>query len=568
MVDVCIVGAGPVGLALAQGCAERGLSVALLESGSENPRPDPLALSAAEIVDRRHHADMEISVCRSLGGTSKRWGGRCVPFDPLDFESRAWVAQSGWPLAFAEIQRWWGPASRFLNCGEPVFDTNSPGWNGLSGASVQSLERWSQATDIAATAGKDVLRSKLIDLRLGHTAVEIGLDRAGHRVERVVAASGANRVSIQAERVVLAAGGLETTRLLLATRDHWPEHFGGIQGPLGRYYMGHISGKIAVLEFDRPADIDEFDFCLGVDAVYTRRRITLTQDMQAANGLLNVAFWPDNPPFSDPTHCNGTLSLAFLALAFPPLGRVLAAEAIRLQHIGPAPRPYMRHLANVLREPVSPVLDTLRIVRNRYFSSVPQPGFLKRHAGGRYALHYHAESAPKWESTVTLSRQCDPLGLPRLKIDLRFDDKDAQSVVRAHDCVDESLRAARKARLAYQQPREHRAREVLLQATDGFHQIGTARMGLRRDDSVVNPDCRVHDVDNLYVASSAIFPTSSQANPTLLAVALAQRLSEHLAASSIPRGGAACGEQVVRPAATAAPASSTPRIFDDQIPLA
>ena len=66
----------------------------------------------------------------------------------------------------------------------------------------------------------------------------------------------------------------------------------------------------------------------------------------------------------------------------------------------------------------------------------------------------------------------------------------------------------------------------------GTHQIGTARMGATRADGVVDGDLRCFDAPNLFVASSAVFPTSGQANPTLSIIAFAVRLAEHLAHES------------------------------------
>jgi glycine/D-amino acid oxidase-like deaminating enzyme len=93
--DVCIVGAGPVGIALALECERRGLSVTLLESGGDGFDANAQALSTMEIVDPRHHAPSDLVVRRALGGTSLIWCGRCVPYDDIDFELREHVAESG-----------------------------------------------------------------------------------------------------------------------------------------------------------------------------------------------------------------------------------------------------------------------------------------------------------------------------------------------------------------------------------------------------------------------------------------------------------------------------------------
>ena len=162
--------------------------------------------------------------------------------------------------------------------------------------------------------------------------------------------------------------------------------------------------------------------------------------------------------------------------------------------------------------------------------SRPSLGALAKQRGlGAYALQYHAESEPKPESRVTLGDESDRFGLPHLKINLLFGDNDARSVVRAHGVLDRALRSAGKAHLEYLDPPEKRTKRVLDQAKDGYHQLGTTRMGSDPKESVVDEDCRVHGVGNLFVASSSVFPTGGHANPTFLAAALALRLAKHLA---------------------------------------
>src|SRR3954447_24117357 len=84
--DVCVIGAGPVGISLALELAEHGRSVLLLESGGTRASADAQRLSDAEIANGKVHVPMDIAVQRSLGGASNLWGGRCVSFEPIDFE--------------------------------------------------------------------------------------------------------------------------------------------------------------------------------------------------------------------------------------------------------------------------------------------------------------------------------------------------------------------------------------------------------------------------------------------------------------------------------------------------
>jgi choline dehydrogenase-like flavoprotein len=120
-------------------------------------------------------------------------------------------------------------------------------------------------------------------------------------------------------------------------------------------------------------------------------------------------------------------------------------------------------------------------------------------------------------------------GTPSLEIDFRYTERDIDSVLRFHALLDERLRAAGRGRIEYLEPPEGRAAAVWEQTIDGFHHIGTTRMSAVPADGVVDGDCRVHGVDNLFIASSSVLRTSAEANPTFTVVCLARRLAHHLA---------------------------------------
>lgn len=176
-------------------------------------------------------------------------------------------------------------------------------------------------------------------------------------------------------------------------------------------------------------------------------------------------------------------------------------------------------------------MTALQILKAR-FGKLRKPGFLIHNSTGRYALHYHAEHAPNPDSRVRLAASQDANGTPRLCIDLRFAERDVESVLRTHEILDLALREAGVGNLVYRRPPEARGESVWDQATDGFHQIGGAKMAFGRETGVVDKNCRVFDLPNVYVASSCVFPSSGQANPTFLGVALALRLADHLAVTA------------------------------------
>lgn len=524
--DICIVGAGPVGIALALECDRLGLSVILLESGGEQPSPQTADLSRAQIADPSRHAAMDVASCRALGGTSRWWGGRCVPYDDIDFAERSFVPDTAWPIAHAAIQPWYEAAAVFFGCPPARFETEPMVFGDVR---FDELERWAPVVNMGETHRDALAAAEELRVVLGATVTGLTIGKDGARVDGLRVAHRDGQRTVQANHYVLACGGLETLRLLLAAQRAKPALFGGLEGPLGRGYMGHISGKIADLVLDDPASVAQHDFFRDGPG-YARRRFTIGPETQKREALQNIAFWLDNPPFHDPSHRSGVLSAVWIALASP-LGRRLLSEGVRLSHVGPAPHRHGAHWRNVLARPFETALTLLRIVKSR-LERPRKPGFLVRNKGGRYALHYHAEQRPIPESRVRLGDDRDALGAARLAIDLRYAPEDAVSVIKAHEVLDKALRDAGVGRLEYRAPGEQLIANVLAQASDGFHQIGGAPMAAPGQAGVVDGDGKALDLDNLFLASSCVFPSSGQANPTFLAVALALRLAHHLAAQA------------------------------------
>ena len=525
---ICIVGSGPVGMALALELERLGHEVLLLESGDKLLDPKIAEASGAEILDPRRHADMSLTVCRALGGTSWTWGGRCVPYDDIDFAQRDFVADASWPIQHNDISPWYKIAARYMLCGSDRFHIPFPR-ELSSGLTLDFVERWATHTRLIEVHRPALLASQKIKIALRATVVGLILSEDGRAVASLEIATPAGPRTVAAKHFILAAGGVETTRLLLWFQQQHPALFGGIDGPLGRYYMGHISGKIASIQLENPQTIRDLDFIRDETGAFYRRRFLLTPEAQIQNKLLNTVFWPDNPPFYDPDHRSFVLSSTFLALAFPLSGRRILPEAIRLAHTGPRPYRIPAHLRNVLLGAPAGAFEMYRVLRDRFLSKPRKPGFIVANKGGRYALHYHAEQVPNPDSRIRLTIEKDAYGVPRASIDLRYSEQDVDSVIQSHRVLDTALRANNLGRLIFNYDEKRLRDHIWENAADGFHQIGGVRMGTDPARSVVDANLNVHGLPNLAVASSAVFPTGGQANSTMLAVAFAMRLAHRLA---------------------------------------
>lgn len=524
---VVVIGAGPVGLLTGLALRAKGHRVLILESGRAKPEPAITALSEAESYDPDFHHRPETAAARRLGGTSNLWGGRCLPFDPVDFRARPWLGLGRWPISEADLAPYLGAATEGLGAGAAVFEEKLAGVSADPAFGYESLERWTnvprtEALRKAELAGEGIL------VALGATVLGFGYDEAGRIGALDLHLEGTGRGGLPVSRVVLAAGGNQSTRLLLAEQRRRPELFGGAEGPLGRFYMGHVNGSIADIVFENRALHDGLNYHVDGHGSYVRRRITPSPATQEAAGIANVAFWPVVPPILNPEHRSGPLSAVFLALSVGPVAKRLLAEPIRLKHAGPPPYRRGPHVRNVLRDlPRTIGFAPAFLWRNRV-ASKRLPGFFLTNAARRYGLEYHSEHLPEASSRLRLGGTADRLGMPRLRHELRFSEADAESVIRAHGALEDWLTRNGLGRLDYYEPPERRAANVFAEAKHGTHQVGTIRMGFDGRSAVVDGDCRAFDVENLFVVSTAVLPTSGQANPTLTAVQLGLRLADRL----------------------------------------
>jgi choline dehydrogenase-like flavoprotein len=536
--EIAVVGAGPAGIVLALELGRAGHRVLLVESGGTAFDAETQRLGDTQGSDPLH-VPMSLTTRRQIGGASNLWGGRCVPFDPVDFEPREVVGEeSRWPVAYGEIEPYFARACEWCVCGEAVFDARAvreladralvPGFAEGEEVSATALERWSLPTNFRREYQGELERSRMVRLITNLTCTEIVCDPDGARVAHLRARTRAGgEVTITAARYVLACGGLETTRLLFASNRHHPRGLGNHSGQLGRWYMAHVESRIARVHFATPPAATIYGHERDRAGVYVRRRLTFSGDFLREQQLPNTAMWLVNPAIGDPAHGSGVLSFAYLMLASP-LGRRFVAEGIRQAHIkGPPDAGVGAHLRNVLRDFGPAALFALTFGYQRYLKRGRKvPGFFVPSAGNVYPLLYHGEHLPHRESYVEPTDARDALGMPRLRTHLRFDEVDVGSVARAHRSLENFLREHRLGHLEYLYgDLEEAVREQLF---GGYHQAGTTRMSARPEDGVVDRDLSVHGLPDLTIASSSTFVTSGQANSTFMIVAFALRLADRL----------------------------------------
>lgn len=516
--DIAVVGAGPAGIVLALSLAAQGRTVLLLESGGAAPDRAGTALNRGTVADPARHAPPHRFRRRALGGASGVWGGRTSALDAIDFAPRPWIAPLGWPIGPAALAPWMGEAHRWCEAGDddamPAMPPILPGFDGRFTTDA-SFERFSCPTDfgrrywrrLATAPGLTVL------LRATVTAIETADSRRGVTALAVRTPAGGCR--IVPRTVVLAMGGLEIPRLLQASGGLGNDH-----DQVGRCYMGHLAGAAGRFR-PAPGVPVWHGYGQGEDGAFCRRRFVLRPAAQRALGTGNILFRLHHPRIGDPAHRSGALSLLAAMRPFVPW-----EYRTRLEGGGPR----LGHLRNLVLDMPAALRFGRTMLAGRAWRARQYPSVVVHAPSGDYSLDIHAEQAPNPASRVMLGTARDAHGVPRLHVDWRTSAVDRETVRRGVAALARDLAASGVGRL--EGAPGAIADAVLGAGAYGGHHIGTARMAASARDGVVDGDCRVHGVGNLFVAGSAVMPTSGAANPTLTLVALALRLADHLAGAA------------------------------------
>jgi choline dehydrogenase-like flavoprotein len=536
--DLCIVGGGAAGITLARELAHTGMRIVLLVGGRRRERAADRELYRGSAAPGTSHEPLEENRRRCWGGTTTVWGGRCIPLDPIDFEAREQIPYSGWPVSYHEMVPFYERANRICQAGTFAYEMpaglSSPQREmilNFDGPNVVStrLERWSPPTNFGRHYRRELRSASNVRVMMNAHVTGIRLAAGADRVTEVdVCARPGEIFTVAATDYVLACGGLENPRLLLASNDVAPEGVGNAHGNVGRFYMSHLIGSIATVELTGSTDTFMYNFERDAEGVYCRRRLWVTAETQRTAGIGNGIAEFYRPDVHDVGHRNALFSATFLAKTYgAAFSRRSPGDAVKvLRETRSAQR---EHWTIVIRDLPSAVPQVARLAQQRFLAKRRLPIVLGALSGNQVELRYQTEHVPNPESRLELGSTRDAHGMPRLITRVAFSDIDFETVVRFHEVVARQLEASGVGTLHYKSG-DLRARleEQTAHFNSSAHHLGTTRMSTRPEDGVVDADCRVHGVDNLHVVGSSVFPTGGHANPTLTIVALALRLADHL----------------------------------------
>lgn len=504
---VCIVGAGAAGITLARELAHAGVDVMLLESGGLDYERDTQALSGGEMAGQRLQA-LESCRIRMFGGTTHHWTGMCVPLDAMDFENRSWVPHSGWPISMRDMVEYYRKAQPILDLAEYGYDEGL--WEVLSPNSsriafenfVDSFWQYSPPTRFGRKYRTELRTSSNPRVLLYANTIEVGLEPNGARVGDVqISTLDGRRGTVSADFVVLACGAIENARLLLLSDSVRSEGIGNQHDLVGRFFMEHPHVRVATAVTDTPEILLDQYSGYQRQGVRYRAGVKLSAQAQRRQEVLNAVTMLQG--IEDEESGLGAARRLFNSYRF---GRGAPDEVgEKVWRIAKDLDDVLEGAYRLLVEKRDPLPSTTEL-----------------------SLNIQSEQAPNPNSRVTLSDEKDSIGLRRAKLDWRLSPMDRRTIE-----VNVKLLASELSRQGLGRVRL----DDWLVGDDqdwpgslkgGCHHMGTTRMGPSAREGVVDEDCSVFGIDNLFIAGSSVFPTAGFANPTLTIAALALRLADHL----------------------------------------
>ena len=504
--DVCIIGAGVAGLTLAQRFLGQGLRVLVLESGGRGIEPEAQDAVEGSSVGYSYYRHT-VARARGFGGSSLLWpleeGWRARPLDPIDFEAREGIPNSGWPFGPEELAPYWAPAAEICDLGPPTWSVDDwerpvtprmPFAGDRVGTTIFHLgssnfdRYWS-----ALEAAEDVT------VLLHATATELEQAGTADTVDRVRVANGqGGRFDVRSRFVVLAAGGIDNTRLLLNSRSRNTAGLGNGRDLLGRYFMERLSTRSGYLAPDDPETVGRAMLYSvhHVDGHRVEGNLRVSDDVIRSEQLLNCTFF-----------------LLARTEAFTSEGIRSLATLLKGRERAPRPEGTLGHLRNI----ATSGRDFLRVGKEQFARGNDWTGSV-------LVIRPQAEQLPNPTSRITLDDETDAFGVPRVRLDWRLTDLDRWSIRRHQEIVDEELRRAGIGRIERMMGDEDPP--ALFEGNK--HHMGTTRMHADPHRGVVDADARLHEAPNVFVAGSSIFPTVGCSNPTLTIAALSLRLADTL----------------------------------------
>ena len=488
--DICIIGAGTAGISIALEWINTPYKVILLEGGGFEYDDKVQELYNGKITGQKYYP-LKSARLHYFGGTTGHWAGMCAPFDEIDFKKRDWVPNSGWPINRKDLDPFYARANKTLQVGPYNYDFDY--WrNELPNLNPFPLDNniiWNKIWQFSqARYGnlykETIVKAKNIHLYTYANAVDIKANDNISSVNEVQVKNYAGKThTVKAIHFILACGAIQNARMLLASNSQAKAGLGNENDLVGRYFMEHLELHAAELWMIKPFPTDLYHWNYGKTKAYAE--LAIKEEVQEKEKITN-----------------GTVSFSPLAW-------------------GKHQKPRME----IWQE-----TDPRKSAEN-LFKNWDEAAELAKNEKGNieraFLLQIRIEQTPNPNSRVTLDLEKDELGVPRAHLNWELTALDKRSIRRIFHILGQQMAISELGRIKLNEYLRDENDDTFPDSTNGgWHHMGTTRMGDDPKNGVVDANCQVHGISNLYVAGSGCYVTSAAPNPTLTLVALSLRLSD------------------------------------------
>ena len=494
--DICIIGAGAAGISIALEWMNTPYKVILLEGGGFEYDDKVQELYNGKLTGQPYFP-MKASRLHYFGGSTGHWGGMCSTFDELDFEKRDWVENSGWPIKLKDIEPFYPRAHPILDLGPYEWDVKywlkkKPSLKALpldENVIWSKMWQYSPPTRFGPKYKETIVGATNIHLYTYANVVDITATENVSEIKELVIKNYAEKQhTVRAKFFIMACCSIQNSRLLLASDKQAPKGIGNDNDNVGRYFMEHPhieSGEMWL------ANSDALDLYKPGKDITESAELAISAKKQIELKIMN-----------------GTISLTPLEFTKNRISNIKMWSA-------DDPRKSLDSFQKYN------VLD-----RRNFFERHFMPSKLYK----AYGLLTRMEQMPNPESRVVLSDEKDSLGVPRANLHWAMSPIDKKTVSTIMRVFAQQIGIAGIGRV--------RIPDFMLDEKDetvpsslvsgGWHHMGTTRMSEDPKQGVVDANCKVHGVNNLFVAGASCFATGGAVNPTLTCVAISLRLSDHI----------------------------------------
>ncbi len=492
--DICIIGAGAAGIGIALDWMDSPYKVILLEGGGFEYDEKVQNLYDGKTTGQKYFP-LKSTRLHYFGGTTGHWAGMCAPFDDIDFKKRDWVPDSGWPINKKDLDPFYARANQTLKLGPYNYDFEywQKEFPNLNPFPLDDKVIWNKMWQFSQAKFGNIYKDKIVDAKNIHlytyaNAVDIlGNDDLSQINEITVKNYAEKTHKVKAKYFILACGTIQNARLLLASNSQASTGLGNDNDLVGRYFMEHLEIACAELWLSKSFQSDLYSWPSRKEKRNVRAELGIKEEIQTKEKILN-----------------GTISLVPLT-------------------VGKHQKPRME----TWQDP-----DPRKSAKNM-FKNWGEAGEKAKNEKGSieraFMLNTRIEQSPNRNSRITIGPEKDELGVPRANLHWALTALDKQSIRKTYHLLGNQVGLADFGHIKLYDFLQDENDDTFPDSTNGgWHHMGTTRMSDDPKKGVVNANCKVHGISNLFVAGGACNVTSGAPNPTLTVTALSLRLSDHV----------------------------------------